>query len=617
MIIKLDNWFNELKMHWTSFNFDQIDADMNCIELIEKHLEIINEQKQVTLDAVDKTKNEGESLLNYLNEISSSDALTTTATSPNTTSNGGSNGANGQSSYLNHHNSYIHIESIINSITTRHSDISQLLINIKTRLEINLQIKLFEKDSHDTSQNLEHWSEELKYFNETNTSTTSTNNSSVTTTTTTTPNKHVDSVELWLQNQIQTAHQMQVYVFELLQRGSDILQNLEKFELQINNESNNPVSAASTQSNLKVLNSINLSKKRIQSFMEYLNEREKELHEIAIEQQRKLGHKLQINQLENECQQLLSYISQIEQELFLKLKFAYNLNEAEDIKKEYELFKLNIIERIATNVNQLQTKADRILVYEQQQQQQLSAASSKMSSTSSLATTNTTNSQSTPQQQKQQLNKNLLKFEQLMHTLNSKWQLLLIYIDNRNRLIMAQINFYKYTEQVTAVLESLEREYTREEDWYDKSKIEYDPEQYLQQQLQIHNQKKQSFLKACNWARRTGETFQKYAIRNICDAKKPTTFINEIEMNTKKIMDDIHLREERTIKSWNKRKNALDECFQYVIFEKSSKEALAWLHDNELNYSNKFQNVSNNKDEMKRFYKEFCEFTERLKVSVK
>ena len=38
------------------------------------------------------------------------------------------------------------------------------------------------------------------------------------------------------------------------------------------------------------------------------------------------------------------------------------------------------------------------------------------------------------------------------------------------------------------------------------------------------------------------------------------------------IMDDIHIKEERTIKSWTNRKNSLDECFQYVIFEKSSKE---------------------------------------------
>lgn len=81
------------------------------------------------------------------------------------------------------------------------------------------------------------------------------------------------------------------------------------------------------------------------------------------------------------------------------------------------------------------------------------------------------------------------------------------------------------------------------------------------------------------------------------------------------IMDDIHNKEERTIKSWTNRKNALDECFQYVIFEKSSKEALAWLHESEQNYLNKFQNLGNNKDEMKKLYKEFCEFTDRLKVT--
>ncbi len=79
------------------------------------------------------------------------------------------------------------------------------------------------------------------------------------------------------------------------------------------------------------------------------------------------------------------------------------------------------------------------------------------------------------------------------------------------------------------------------------------------------------------------------------------------------IMDDIHSKEERTIKSWTNRKNALDECFQYVIFEKSSKEALAWLHESELNYLNKFQSLSSNKEEMKKLYKEFCDFTDRLK----
>lgn len=115
---------------------------------------------------------------------------------------------------------------------------------------------------------------------------------------------------------------------------------------------------------------------------------------------------------------MLGYTSNIEVTLFSLLKFAHNLDEAEQIKKEHEMFKANL-ERVSVNVNMLQTKSQRILFDKQQQQQSQS-------------------------QQKRPVS----KFEQLMNTLNSKWQMLLIYIDNRTRLIMAQINFYKYTDQV-------------------------------------------------------------------------------------------------------------------------------------------------------------------------
>jgi triple functional domain protein len=272
--------------------------------------------------------------------------------------------------------------------------------------------------------------------------------------------------------------------------------------------------------------------------------------------------------------------------LFSLLKFARTLDEAEKIKKEHELFKSSL-ERVSVSVSILQSKAQRILI----------------------------------DHHHNQTDKTPTKFEQLMSTLNSKWQMLLIYIDNRTRLIMAQINFYKYTDQVMTVLESLELEYARDEDWYEKSKSEFDPEQYLQAQIQIHNQKKQSFLKACNWARRTGETFQKYSLRNICDAKLNTNplLFGEIESSIKKIMDEIHAKEERTIKSWTMRKNSLDECFQYVIFEKSSKEALVWLNESENSYLQKFQNLGslseneNREIEIDKLYKEFCDFTEKLR----
>ncbi|RMZ94451.1 Triple functional domain [Brachionus plicatilis] len=518
-VVELDNWFNELKIQWTglnlndiNFNSTNLDIVNSCIDNLEKHLEVLGEQKTVTNDAVDKTLAEGDSLLSYLSE---------------------NNHESKQSSQQ-------HLDSTVQSIKSRHTDIDKLLSSLKKRLEITLQIKQFEKDALETSHNLEHWAEELKYLDEQEHE-----------------DKTAESAETWLHSQIQTANQMQVLVFELLQRGNDLVQNLEKIDPE---------------------NSLNLSaaKQKIQSFIEYLNEREKELHELAIKQQRKLGQCLQINQLETECTQLLNYISNIEMTLFSMLKFARNLEDAEVVKKEHEIFKSNL-ERVSSSVSVLQSKAQRIFMDNQQ-------------------------------------NRVVSKFEQLMNNLNSKWQMLLIYIDNRTRLVMAQINFYKYTDQVTTVLESLELEYARDEDWYEKSKNEYDPEQFLQAQIQIHNQKKQSFLKACNWARRTGETFQKYSMRNICDAKMTNSnILHEIEKNTKQIMDDIHLREERTIKSWTNRKNSLDECFQYVIFEKSSKEALAWLAECEASYLGKFQNLGHDRDEMKKLYKEFCEFTERLK----
>lgn len=108
----------------------------------------------------------------------------------------------------------------------------------------------------------------------------------------------------------------------------------------------------------------------------------------------------------------MGFISNIEITLFSILKFARNLDEAEQIKKEHEIFKSNL-DRVSVNVNMLQTKSQRILFDKQQQP-----------------------------------NRTVTKFEQLLNSLNSKWQMLLIYVDNRTRLIMAQINFYKYTDQV-------------------------------------------------------------------------------------------------------------------------------------------------------------------------
>ena len=78
-----------------------IDVISHSIDLFEKHLEILNEQKSVTSDAIDKTMLEGDTLLDYLKEINPKGE-------PNVAG-GDTNKTEKQS------NSYVHLEGPLNT----------------------------------------------------------------------------------------------------------------------------------------------------------------------------------------------------------------------------------------------------------------------------------------------------------------------------------------------------------------------------------------------------------------------------------------------------------------------------------------------------------------------
>ena len=145
-VVELDNWFNELKIHWTSlnindinqFNLASIEAINSNIDLFEKHLEILNEQKSVTSDAIEKTILEGDALLDYLKENGGAKTDDPLAIQQQQQPNG-----NGKQPP----NSHAYLESIVTTVKSRYNEIDQLLTSIKYRLETNLQIKIFEKDA--------------------------------------------------------------------------------------------------------------------------------------------------------------------------------------------------------------------------------------------------------------------------------------------------------------------------------------------------------------------------------------------------------------------------------------------------------------------------------------
>lgn len=59
------------------------------------------------------------------------------------------------------------------------------------------------------------------------------------------------------------------------------------------------------------------------------------------------------------------------------------------------------------------------------------------------------------------------------------------------------------------MLDSLEREYKRDEDWCNSGSDK------LAQLITKHQEQKEAFLKACTLARRTAETFLKYTNRSL------------------------------------------------------------------------------------------------------
>jgi hypothetical protein len=97
------------------------------------------------------------------------------------------------------------------------------------------------------------------------------------------------------------------------------------------------------------------AKQRVHSFVEYLGERERELHELAARQQRRLGQTLQLQQLEAECGQLLGFVANVEASLCSQLRLARGLDEAELARREHETFRANV-ERVAASVGGMQAK---------------------------------------------------------------------------------------------------------------------------------------------------------------------------------------------------------------------------------------------------------------------
>lgn len=305
---------------------------------------------------------------------------------------------------------------------------------------------------------------------------------------------------------------------------------------------------------------------RIEYLLEFLREKELDLEDLSRLKRVKLEQAFQLCQFQNDANQVISWIRNGEAMLMASFMTPKNLIEAEQLGKELEQFQV-AIERTHTSAVQVKYRAEALINANHYDPQSI---------------------------------------REIAEDVTKKWQQLVTCAEERHKLVTASKNFYKTAEHVCCVLESLEKEYRREDDWCGGGGSS-EKSQTIVQLIAKHHQQKEAFLKACTLARRTAETFLKYASRSQQYYNYQPPESCETRVNT--ILEKLVAQESHVLQFWTKRKKSLDHCQQFVLFEKSAKQAIEWIHNTGDTYlSSRTNLVGKTHEDTENLLKEHNEF---------
>lgn len=361
--------------------------------------------------------------------------------------------------------------------------------------------------------------------------------------------RDVTKAEQFLRLHNESVSQMQNTTFQILQQGQELIQVFESSGVCI---------MADAQYNAQT---------RVQVLLEFLHEREIELEELAELKRIKLEQCVQLGQFQNDANQVISWIRNGESMLLASFAVPNSLADAELLKKEHEQFQV-AIEKTHTSAVQVKYRADALINGNHYDPQSI---------------------------------------REISEEVTKRWQQLVTCAEERHKLVTASLNFYKTAEQVCSVLDSLEREYRRDEDWCVSGQINADKANAVGQLINKHQEQKEAFLKACTLARRTAETFLKYTTRSLQFYNYQSTGTSENRVKT--ILDKLLTQENHVLEYWTQRKKRLDQCQQFVLFEKSAKQAIEWIHETgECYLTNHATNLGSCREETESLLREHNEF---------